>query len=172
MTISLSVYPPLPTLDETIYKYTTKIDAVVSARLLNGFDWQPPVSAVPADILALFNNEVPTFRFSTKMSDQLNITQAAVLAGQALAMGNMEWKRSWQGWYQNTQYTLLFNLQDWASFADAYANAKDGCLTQGWMWKSKLRAQTTTEDVEAMFKSFGISEQEITDAEAMVDATL
>ena len=172
MSIQLSVYPPLPTLDETIQKYVKKIDAVVSNRLLKGFDWQPPASALSDETLALFNGEVPTFRFSTKMSDQMNITQAALLATQSAMTGGTDWKRSWQGWFNNTQYTLMFDLQSWAGFVDAYGKMKDNTLGQGWIWKAQLRKQVTPEAVEAIFKTFGLTEAEIQEAESSVDATL
>ena len=172
MSIQLSVYPPLPTLDETIQKYVKKIDAVVSNRLLKGFDWQPPASALSDETLALFNGEVPTFRFSTKMSDQMNITQAALLATQSAMTGGTDWKRSWQGWFNNTQYTLMFDLQSWAGFVDAYGKMKDNTLGQGWIWKAQLRKQVTPEAVEAIFKTFGLTEAEIQEAESSVEATL
>jgi hypothetical protein len=167
MAIVVKKYPPDKSLEEVLDEYITKINKVVSYQLLQGFKWTPPLAAWTAEALTTVGGSPVELLFSTKITDQSNIVETALLLTQAAMSGNAAtWTRTWQGNIPPvTQVTLLFDATTWAEFVQQYAIHKESTLAQGWAWKNALRAVERAKDIKTVFKTLGIDDELIREAQ-------
>lgn len=160
MTVPITIYPPLPAIEAMKSMAIGKINQITSARMIGGFDWIPPLSVLPPDTFPE-SPVAPTFHFSTDTNDQANFADASTKFLFALMTNDTGYRQPWQGWINDVQYTLTFDLSTYSGLGLRYAAHKNDTLGLGWVWKNTIRACNTKEEMMAAFRTFDITPEEI-----------
>lgn len=161
ITLNLDIYPPEETFEDMQQRAIGKVDEIISLRILGGFYYQPPRSALPANTFSE-EEDVPTFHFHTDPDDQSNFGDAAALYIINVVTNNTNYTQNWRGWIGNTAYTLTFDLVTYNAFGLAYAAHKNNTLATGWLWKAAVLAATSVTELRDIFTGYGVTEEEIT----------
>ncbi len=141
------IYPPLPTIAELAEKETKRVNFIVTATILGGFDYE--VNGT-------------TYHFSYQSSDQANWMQEAYRADEAVANGQKDTYRAyWQGHKADGGVdTLVFTYDEFKTILMYSGTWKSDILASGWNMKAQLRACTTEAELKAKVKELDIDAKE------------
>ena len=148
------IYPPLPTLQEVKQEACKRINYVISAEILNGFN---------------YDVNGTTYHFSFGTEDQANFVQESIRASTANAQGlGDSYTATWRGHLPDgSAVSLTFTLTEFMTLLMYSGTWKGNILAKGWEYKNAIQACTTKLAVEEYLDSINIDAMEKTARERL-----
>ena len=146
------VYPAPASLADKIEDECKRVNKIICARILSGFD--------------LEYHDGVTYHFSFKLDDQTNflmkLNEANMIAtADATALDSDDVFCTWQGHIDGTAKTLTFSLAEFMNFATTAGHIKEKHLGDGWVMKAKLRAAKSPSELKAVVDALDLVHLEV-----------